>query len=153
MKLTSSAFLDHGHIPQQYTCDGSGISIPLEFVDVPTEAKSLVLIMDDPDVPRSIRPDGLWDHWVVWNMPPDTTGIPEGATPPGQQGMTTSDTTSYFPPCPPDREHRYFMRLYALDTILELGESSIVTRKTLEQTMRGHIIATAELVGRYQRPT
>lgn len=152
MKVQSPAFSHESSIPPQYTCDGAGVSIPLEFFDVPAEAKSLALIMDDPDVPRSIRPDGLWNHWVIWNIPPTTTGIPEGAIPPGQQGMTTSDTTSYFPPCPPDREHRYFVRLYALDTMLELDGPS-ATRKTLEQTMRGHIIATAELMGRYQRPT
>lgn len=152
MKVQSPAFAHDSSIPQQYTCDGSGISIPLEFVDVPAEAKSLVLIMDDPDVPPTLRPDGLWDHWVIWNMPSDTTGIPEGATPPGQQGMTTSDTTSYFPPCPPDREHRYFVRLYALDTMLELDGPG-ATRKELEKAMQGHVIAQAELMGRYERPT
>ncbi len=150
MKLFSSAFNDSGSIPAQYTCDGVGVSLPLEFVDVPAEAKSLVLIMDDPDVPHTIRPDGLWDHWVLWNIPATCTGIPEGATPPGQQGLTTSVTTDYDPPCPPDREHRYFIRLYALDTMLTLAGSA-VTRRQLEQAMEGHIIATAELMGRYER--
>ncbi len=150
MKLRSPAFSDEESIPSQYTCDGVGVSVPLEFVDVPVEAKSIALIMDDPDVPRSIRSDGLWNHWVLWNIPATCTGIPEGATQLGQHGRTTSDTTDYDPPCPPDREHRYFIRLYALDTLLELNGPS-VTRRDLEQSMEGHVIATAELMGRYER--
>lgn len=147
MTIRSSAFVHEGVIPSAYTCNGSGISVPLEFADVPKDAVSLALIMDDPDVPLSARADGLWNHWVVWNMPPTTTEIPEGGVVPGAEGLTTGDTRGYYPPCPPDREHRYFFRLYALDTLLTLNENA--TREDMERAMNGHVIQQTELMGRY----
>lgn len=150
MKIISPAF-EHGQsIPKAYTCDGKNISPPLTFVDVPPEAKSLALIVDDPDVPKNLRSDGLWIHWLVWDIPPSITEIPEGTKPPGVVGQNTSGTSGYTGPCPPDREHRYFFKLYALDTILT--EAKIATKDDLEKAMNGrHVIETAELMGRYNR--
>ena len=120
MKLASKAFAHGESIPAKYTCDGENISPPLEISDVPSEARSLVLIMDDPDVPRNIREDGMWDHWVVFNIPPTIGDIPEASAPEGTPGKGTSGDHGYFGPCPPDREHRYFFKLYALDATLDL---------------------------------
>lgn len=149
MKLTSSAFKEKGIIPSLYTCEGKNINPPLEFQGVPAAAKSLVLIMDDPDVPRTLRPDGMYDHWVVFNIPPATKSIPEHAKPPGIQGMNTAGKSQYIGPCPPDREHRYFFKLYALDTLLQLFATA--TKKEVEAAMKGHILAHAELMGKYEK--
>lgn len=149
MNITSPVFDQTELIPSLYTCDGEDISPPLQFSNVPPGAKSLVLIMEDPDVPKTLRADGRWDHWVVCNIPPTTTEIPEGEEPSGVPGAGTSGSTHYQGPCPPDREHRYFFKLYALDVILNL--STGVSKKDVEQAMRGHILAQAELVGRYER--
>jgi Raf kinase inhibitor-like YbhB/YbcL family protein len=149
MKLISSAFENEGKIPGKYTCDGKNISPPLAISDVPTGAKSLVLIMDDPDVPKSIRKDGMWDHWVVFNIPPDTREIPEGQEPEGVPGTGTSGDAHYFGPCPPDREHRYFFKLYALDAMLDLPENSDKT--SVEKAMKGHVLAETSLMGKYER--
>lgn len=149
MKLTSSAFKDHGIIPSVYTCEGKNINPPLEITGVPHEAKSLVLINDDPDVPKTIRPEGVFDHWVIFNMPPNTHRIAENSTPPGVQGSNTKGKSEYYGPCPPDREHRYFFKLYALDTMLHLHEGA--TKKEIEHAMRGHIIAECQLMGRYEK--
>src|SRR5579872_3344762 len=119
MKLTSPAFQEGEIIPSVYTCEGKHINPPLEISGQPPNAKSLVLIMDDPDVPASVRPERMYDHWVVFNMPPSTHRIAESATPPGIQGRNTDGTDKYFGPCPPDREHRYFFKLYALDKMLD----------------------------------
>ncbi len=149
MKLTSSAFQNEGKIPSKYTCDGDNISLPLSISDVPAEAKSLVLIMDDPDVPKEVREDGVWDHWVVFNMPTDVKEIPEGQEPPGTPGKGTNGETGYYGPCPPDREHRYFIRLYALDTTLDLPEGS--DKVTVERAMTNHAIDKDYLMGTYER--
>lgn len=149
MKLTSSAFTHEGKIPSLYTCDGKNLNPPLNISDVPPEAKSLVLIMDDPDVPKRLRADGIWDHWVVFNIPVTVTEIPEGKEPPGVHGVGTSGNLDYFGPCPPDREHRYFFKLYALDTQLNLPKK--VTKTQVETAIQGHILAEAVLMGRYQR--
>jgi len=149
MKLTSSAFENDAAIPKKYTCDGENINPPLAIADVPAEAKSLVLIMDDPDVPTTIREDGMWDHWIVFNIPPETTEIPEGREPEGVQGLGTSGDAHYFGPCPPDREHRYFFKLYALDTRLDLPEKT--DKVTVEKEMTGHVIDKTHLIGRYER--
>ena len=149
MNITSPAFEHNGSIPSKYTCDGANISPPLVFSDVPEGAKGLALLMDDPDVPKSIRPDGMWDHWVVFNIDPATTEIPEGQNPAGTLGVNTGGNTAYGGPCPPDREHRYFFKLYALDT--ELTLSTGATKAQVEQAMQGHIIDQAELMGRYNR--
>lgn len=150
MKLESSAFKHEGAIPSKYTCDGENISPPLKISDATEGAKSLVLIMDDPDVPKSIRPDGMWDHWLVWNIPPETTEILEGQEPQGTIGKNTGGKFGYQGPCPPDREHRYFFKLYALGTTLDLSPAT-TTKKDLEAAMEGHILDQAELMGRYNR--
>lgn len=149
MRLTSSAFEHGGKIPSRHTCDGANVNPHLRIQDVPSGAKSLVLIMDDPDVPKAIRPDGMWDHWVVFDIPPDLREIPEGKEPPGVAGVGTGGNTTYFGPCPPDREHRYFFKLYALDAKLGLPARS--TKAQVEKAMEGHILAKAELMGRYER--
>lgn len=144
MKITSPAFAHNESIPATYTCDGEDISPPLQLSNVPSEAKSLVLVMDDPDAPG-----GTWDHWVIFNIPPGTTAIPAGEEPPGVHGTGTTNNTNYHGPCPPDTEHRYFFKFMALDITLTLPPGA---RKTaVEQAMQGHIMARAELVGRYER--
>jgi Raf kinase inhibitor-like YbhB/YbcL family protein len=103
--------------------------------------------MDDPDVPRHLRADGMWDHWVVFNIPPDTTHIPENTNPHGTLGKNSWGENRYQGPAPPDREHRYFFKLYALDTKLSLLQGA--TKHAVEQAMQGHILVQAELMGRY----
>jgi Raf kinase inhibitor-like YbhB/YbcL family protein len=149
MKLTSSAFANGEKIPSKFTCDGSNINPELFITEVPSEAKSLVLIMDDPDVPAYVRKDCMWDHWVVFNIPPHIGHIPENCHPPGITGNNTGGEANYQGPCPPDREHRYFFKLYALDTSLTLSKGA--TKKQVEEAMQGHILARTELIGRYTR--
>lgn len=149
MFLTSSAFQAGGKIPSKYTCDGEGISPPLMISDVPSAAKSLVLIMDDPDVPKHLRSDGMWDHWIVFNIPVSTVSIGEGEQPKGIPGKGTSGDFVYLGPAPPDREHRYFFKLYALDTQLTVKEGA--TKPEVEGAMKEHVLAEAELMGRYER--
>lgn len=150
MKLISSAFKDKGIIPSRYTCEGANISPPLEITNVAPNAKSLVLIMDDPDVPEHIRSDRMWDHWIIFNISPTTRQIPEMVGPTsGIHGKTTFGHLKYGGPCPPDREHRYFFKLYALDVLLSLKEGS--TKKEIEKAMEGHILAETQLMGRYEK--
>ncbi|MBI2662050.1 YbhB/YbcL family Raf kinase inhibitor-like protein [Candidatus Woesearchaeota archaeon] len=152
MKLTSTAFKDKAIIPGVYTCDGKNINPPLQISDIPAKAKSLVLLMDDPDIPEMAKKNfnvNVWDHWVVFNMPPTITEIKEGEIPEGVMGRNTRGNNTYSGPCPPDREHRYFFKLYALDTWLDLKEG--VSKKEVEGAMKGHIIEKTELMGRYER--
>ena len=149
MKLSSPAFQHKGTIPEKYTCDGGNITPPLIISSVPSGALSLTLIMDDPDVPKDLKPDGMWDHWIVFNIPPGLSEIKEGEEPEGTHGMGSSQNLDYFGPCPPDREHRYFFKLYALDTKLDLPEKS--GKQEVENAMKGHILAETELMGRYNR--
>ena len=144
MKLTSSAFENGENMPAEFTCDGEGISPPLAISEVPENTKSLVLISDDPDAPA-----GMWVHWVVFNIPPDTKEILQGTEPQGVQGVTDFGRTGYGSPCPPSGTHRYFFKLYALDTELGLTEGS--GKGEVVQAMEGHILAQAELIGEYQR--
>lgn len=147
MKLTSSAFEHNGKIPSKHTCDGEDLIPPLTIEDVPAEAKTLVLIMDDPD---AVKPAGkVWDHWVIFNIPPKTTEIEEGKDPNGVKGKNSWKKLGYGSPCPPDTEHRYFFKLYALDTELDLGAGA--TKRDLEEAMKGHVLKKAELVGKYRR--
>jgi Raf kinase inhibitor-like YbhB/YbcL family protein len=151
MKLTSSAFEDGRKIPSQYTCDGEGISPPLTISDVPA-AKSLVLIMDDPDIPEFVKEKvgvDVWDHWIVFNIPVDTVEIAEGVEPEGVHGKGTAGNLDYHGCCPPDKEHRYFFKLYALDVVLDLAEGA--SKKEVEAVMEGRVVAEAVLVGRYER--
>lgn len=150
MKLEGTAFEHEGTIPTKYTCDGKNISPPLRISEVPEGTKSLVLIMDDPDVPKNIRPDGVWDHWLVWNIPPETAEVLEGQEPNGVVGKNTGGSFGYRGPCPPDREHRYFFKLYALDTNLDLPAET-ATKAQLEVAMQGHMLGQAQLMGRYDR--
>jgi len=153
MQLTSSAFQHNESIPSQYTCDGDGTkNPPLSISDVPEEALSLVLIMDDPDVPKQIKEDGVFDHWILFNIPRETTEIPEGVSV-GILGVNGAGNNSYTGPCPPPQyepsEHRYFFKLYALDTNLELKEGA--AKQEVLNSMQNHIIAETELVGKYKR--
>lgn len=149
MKITSPAFKEGGIIPSLYTCEGKNINPQLEIGNIPPAAKSLVLIMDDPDVPASIRPEKMYDHWVIFNIPPSTHKIGEHTTPPGIQGRSTNGKNQYVGPCPPFGEHRYFFKLYALDTLLELPPGA--TKKEVEKAMHGHIIAESQLMGKYEK--
>ncbi|MBI2668241.1 YbhB/YbcL family Raf kinase inhibitor-like protein [Candidatus Woesearchaeota archaeon] len=152
MKLTSSVFQQNEKIPPKYTCDGQNINPPLTISDVPRGAKSLVLLMDDPDIPEIAKKNfgvQVWDHWIVFNMPPDTKEISEGIAPLGMLGKNTRGNFTYGGPCPPDREHRYFFKLYASDIMLDLKAGA--TKAEVEKAMSGHILAQAELMGRYER--
>lgn len=152
MQIFSNAFSNNDSIPAIYTCDGKDTSPPLSWRDVPTEAKSLVLIMDDPDVPDPAAPRRVWVHWVLYNLPPDCSGLDEGAKslPHGTlEGVNDWNRTGYGGACPPKGRHRYFHKLYALDVVLpDLGRPKKVK---LEQAMQGHIIAQAELIGTYEK--
>lgn len=145
MRITSSAFSHNERIPKKYTCDGENVSPALRFEDVPKEAKSLVLIVDDPDAPAK-----TWVHWVVYDIDPTTIDAPESATPPaGIEGTTDFGRPGYGGPCPPSGTHRYFFKLYALDSQLLLAPGQ--GKAMVEQAMEGHILANAELIGLYER--
>lgn len=148
LSLSSPAFSHNSNIPKKYTCDGENISPPLEISGAPKGTKSLVLIMEDPDVPKNIREDGMWDHWIVWNIPADAAEIKENSIP-GITGVNTSGENKYGGPCPPDRQHRYFFKLYALYDKLNLPESA--TKADVLEAMWGKVIERAELIGRYKR--
>lgn len=149
MEITSPAFGQNQSIPKKFTCDGDNINPALEFSGLPKGALSLVLIMEDPDVPKNLRADGMWDHWVVYDMPPSTVEIRENSTPPGTIGINTGGKVAYGGPCPPDREHRYFFKLFALDQMLGLPAGA--TKQQVLDSMKGHVIGQSELVGRYIR--
>jgi len=153
LKLESSAFANGEFIGSKYTCDETNISPPLKITGVPTETKSLVLVMDDPDVPKALRPDGVFDHWVVYNIPPTTTDFLEGKFE-GTVGNNGSGKAQYTGPCPPTQyeptTHRYFFRLYATD-IPALNFIKAPTKDELLTAIEGHVIAEVELMGRYDR--
>jgi len=145
MNITSSAFDHNKSIPEKYTCDGDNINPALSFSDIPDDTKSLVLIVDDPDAPV-----GLWVHWIMWNISPDTTDIAENSvTKEAIEGTTSFGRPGYGGPCPPDGEHRYFFKIYALDTDLDLPKD--VDKNILEEKMVGHVLDKAELIGLYNR--
>ena len=144
MKITSSAFHEGANIPSKFTCDGSDTSPPLQIAGVPSGAKSLVLIVDDPDAPS-----GLFTHWLVWNIPPQTNLIAEGNTPKGVQGANDFGKSGYRGPCPPPGTHRYSFKIFALDRELDLRSGA--KRSQVDAAMKGHVIAKGELVGRYAR--
>lgn len=145
MTMTSPAFVHTKAIPGKFSCDGENVSPPLAIGGVPAEAKSLALIMDDPDAPA-----GVWVHWVLWNIDPSTTRIGEGSAPAeAEQGVNSWERRTYGGPCPPSGTHRYFFRLFALKERLNLPPSA--TRKDLDRAMQGKILARCELVGLYSR--
>ncbi len=153
LQITSPAFSHGGEIPPRYTCDGEDISPPLQWTGIPPGTRSLVLIVDDPDAPDPAAPKMVWVHWVLYNLPPETSGLPEGVAdsqlPPGtQQGLNDWKRTGWGGPCPPVGRHRYFFKLYALDT--ELPDLGLATKNKVLQAMVGHVLEEAELVGTYQ---
>ncbi|SFH26455.1 phospholipid-binding protein, PBP family [Nitrosospira sp. Nsp14] len=154
MSITSSSFPHDGVIPTRHTCEGHDTSPELLWTDVPSGAKSLVLIVDDPDAPDPAAPKRVWVHWVLYNIPATSSGLSEAIAahdlPPGtKEGVNDWQRTGYGGPCPPIGSHRYFHKLYALDTVLP--DLKQPTKAKLEEAMRGHVIATAELIGRYQK--
>ena len=152
MHLTSSAFAHNGAIPKKYTCDGNDASPPLSWSGVPPEAKSLVLIVDDPDAPDPAAPRMTWVHWVLYNLPPSSGGLADGAKnlPAGTaEGTNDWQRTGYGGPCPPVGRHRYFHKLYALDTVIQGLNNP--NKAAVERAMQGHILERAELVGTYKR--
>lgn len=150
ISLKSTAFEHGSMIPSKYTCDGKDISPPLQWSNLPAGAKTLVLISDDPDAPM-----GTWVHWVIFNIPAEKEGLPEGI--PGVerfsdgtvQGKNDFGRIGYGGPCPPGGTHRYFFKIYALDTQLELMPGS--TKSHVLQAMKGHVLDSGELMGRYTR--
>ena len=142
MKITSPAFTHNSPMPSKYTCDGADINPPLEISDIPEGTKSLALIMDDPDAPM-----GTWVHWVVFNI--EVTGKIDEDSIPGTQGYNSFGREDHGGPCPPSGTHRYFFKLYALDTKLDLKQGS--NKAALEKAMSGHILQEAELIGLYKR--
>jgi Raf kinase inhibitor-like YbhB/YbcL family protein len=153
LTLSSPAFGPNASIPAKHTCEGDDVSPALAWSGVPPGAKSLVLIVDDPDAPDPAAPRTTWVHWVLYDVPPSSTGLPEGATaatlPAGaRDGLNDWRRPGYGGPCPPIGRHRYVHKLYALDTTLDVREP---TKADLETAMEGHILARGELVGTYQR--
>jgi hypothetical protein len=145
IQITSSAFSEGDRIPLIYTCDDQNISPPLTWTGVPSDTVSLALIMDDPDAPV-----GTWVHWVVYNLTPNLTGLEQGKMGSGIEGMNDFKRIGYGGPCPPKgSNHRYYIKLYALDTVLELKAGA--TKAQLESAMRGHILAQGQLMGKYGR--
>jgi Raf kinase inhibitor-like YbhB/YbcL family protein len=152
--IMSPVFSHNGEVPARHTCDGQDVSPPLNWSGLPEGTKSLALIVDDPDAPDPAAPQMTWVHWVLYNIPPGATGLAEGVKsadlPKGtREGLNDWRRTGYGGPCPPVGRHRYFHKLYALDTVLpDLGRA---TKRDLEKAMKGHILASAELIGTYKR--
>ncbi|KAF0217904.1 MAG: PEBP family [Geobacteraceae bacterium] len=145
LRISSPAFAEGGSIPVRYTCDGADVNPPLTIENVPEGARSLALVVDDPDAPM-----GMWVHWVVWNIDPQTKEIKESSVSAGaSQGKNDWRRNSYGGPCPPSGTHRYFFKLYALDATLNLPQSA--GKNELERAIQGHILAKAQLMGTYKR--
>jgi hypothetical protein len=154
LAIGSTAFRPGGEIPAAHTCQGKDTSPPLAFSGVPANARSLVLVVDDPDAPDPAAPRMTWVHWVLYDLPPDATGLAEAAAsrdlPAGtREGLNDWKRTGWGGPCPPVGRHRYFFKLYALD--VALGDLGKPTKAKLEQAMKGHVLAQAELVGTFQK--
>jgi len=154
LTLSSTSFAHQGEIPSQYTCEGKDISPPLAWSGAPEKTKSFALIMDDPDAPDPKAPKRVYVHWVLYNLPASASGLAEAVQPAKlpagtEEGKNDWGRTGYGGPCPPIGRHRYFHKLYALDTVLaDLGTP---TKKELEAAMEGHVLARAELIGTYQK--
>ncbi len=143
LSVKSPIFENNKAIPRKYSCDGNDVNPPITIEGSPTETKSLALIVDDPDAPM-----GTFDHWVVWNIPASTTKIGENSVP-GTEGLNSARQVGYTGPCPPSGTHRYFFKVYALDTELKLDVNS--KKKDVEKAMEGHVLAKGELMGTYRR--
>jgi Raf kinase inhibitor-like YbhB/YbcL family protein len=150
LTVRSRAFEPHGAIPRRYTCEGEDVAPPLEWSGAPAGTRSFALVVDDPDAPDPAAPKRTWVHWVVVDLPPSVTSLPEGgALPPGaRSGVNDWRRTGYGGPCPPIGRHRYFHRIYALDTVLGLEKP---TKAELLRAMEGHVLDQGELVGTYQK--
>lgn len=154
LSITSSAFSHKSDIPRRYTCEGDDVSPPLKWTGVPEGAQSLVLIVDDPDAPDPAAPKMTWVHWVLYNLPPGCDGLDEGIAPADlphgtREGVNDWTRTGYGGPCPPIDQHRYFFKLYALDTVLpDLGHP---TKADVEAALDGHVLAQAEWIGLYEK--
>jgi Raf kinase inhibitor-like YbhB/YbcL family protein len=152
LKLTSDAFEHQQPIPRLYTCEGDDVSPALKWSGVPAKARSLVLIEDDPDAPDPAAPRMTWVHWILYNLPPDSSGLAKGVKdlPSGTlEGLNDWKRTGYGGPCPPIGRHRYFHKLYVLDVVLDdLGKP---TKAKLEAAMKGHVIEQTELIGTYEK--
>ncbi len=150
LTITSNAFAQNSSIPSKYTCDGADVSPPLAWADAPAGTKSFALIADDPDAPM-----GTWVHWVAWNIPAQSTGLEEGVDPSAalddgtKQGISDFKKPGYGGPCPPSGTHRYFFKLYALDSTLNLPATA--NKANLEAVTKGHVLAEAQLMGTYAR--
>jgi len=145
LTVTSAVFAEGAAIASKYTCDGEDVNPPLTISATPAGTRSLALIMDDPDAPV-----GTWVHWVAWDIPPQTREIPENGIPAGaKQGRNDWKRNNYGGPCPPSGTHRYYFKLYALDTTLTLAPSA--TKADLERTMQGHVLAAGQLMGTYKK--
>jgi Raf kinase inhibitor-like YbhB/YbcL family protein len=152
MELNSSAFAPGGEIPRRHTCEGEDLAPPLQWTGVPERAASLVLIVDDPDAPDPAAPQRTWVHWVLYDMPPAASGLPEGGLPlaaGAREGLNDWNRRGYGGPCPPVGRHRYFFKLYALDKVLPALPRP--TKAAVEEAMRGHVLAQAELLGTYKK--
>ncbi len=154
LTLQSTAFRAGGEIPSVHTCEGSDTSPPLAWSGLPAATKSLALVVDDPDAPDPAAPRTTWVHWVLYDIPPASTGLGEGATsrdllPGTREGLNDWKRTGWGGPCPPIGRHRYFFKLYALDTVLQ--DLKRPTKAQLEKAMEGHVLARGELVGTYQK--
>jgi hypothetical protein len=155
LAISSAAFSPGEAIPKRYTCEGDNVSPSVSWSDLPVGTKSLALIVDDPDAPDPKAPKMTWVHWVLYNIPPEATGLPEAASsdalPKGsEEGCNDWNRKGYGGPCPPIGCHRYFHKLYALDTVLSgLGNSP--SKAQLESAMQGHVIDQAELMGTYEK--
>ena len=151
MKLESTAFAEGGKIPIRYTGEGDDLSPPLSWSGVPPGTKSLVLIVDDPDAPDPAAPKMVWVHWLLYNIPPSMTGFSEGMDKPPRgidEGLNDWKVPGYNGPLPPTGRHRYFHKLYALNTVLSFSDTP--TKAVLEKAMRGHVLTEATLIGTYQ---
>ncbi len=151
LTITSTAFAAKGDIPAAHTCEGKNVSPALAWTGVPAGAKSLALIVDDPDAPDPAAPKTTFVHWVLYDVPPSTPGLAEGARPPAgaREGLNDWGAPGYRGPCPPIGRHRYFFKLYALDAML--GDLGAVTKPRLLAAMKGHVVAEAQLMGTYQK--
>jgi Raf kinase inhibitor-like YbhB/YbcL family protein len=152
LKITSSAFAHNQEIPQEYTCQGKNVSPPLSWTGLPKGTKSLVLIVDDPDAPDPQKPKMVWDHWLLYNLPPTAKGLkaavkdlPKGT----KNGKNSWKKTGYGGPCPPIGRHRYFHKLFALDIVLK--DLKTPTKKQLLEAIKGHVLEKTELIGTYKK--